>query len=227
MRSILRTAAATAGCCFITAMAGAQISTDLYSQASEMTNIMVQYNADRGSLSRFYATTGEGRGGGRDGQNTSSPERRQRLLKLIDDYQKTISRSGFDKMNINGKVDYILFTRNLEDEKERLLDEGKLYSQVTKYLPFASRIAVLEKPRRRGLTVNGEEVAKEMNGIFHQVIASRTELKKEQSMDLSLANMASGAVRELQGVLKNYFNFYNGYDPMFSWWVPKTYVTLD
>jgi hypothetical protein len=227
MRSIFKTAAVTAGYCFITAMAGAQISTDLYSQASEMTNIMVQYNADRGSLSRFYATAGEGRGGGRDGQNTSSPERRQRLLKLIDDYQKTMSRSGFDKMNINGKVDYILFMRNLEDEKERLLDDGKVYTQIAKYLPFASRIATLEKPRRRGLSVNGEEVAKELNGIFHQVITARSELKKEQTIDLSLANAASGAVRDLQGVLKNYFNFYNGYDPMFSWWVPKTYTTVD
>lgn len=227
MRSILKTAAITAGCCVITAIAGAQISTDLYSQASEMTNIMVQYNADRGSLMRFYGTSGEGRGPRDAGQNTSSPERRQRLLKLIDDYQKIMARSGFDKMNINGKVDYILFNRNLEDEKERLQEDGKVYNQIAKYLPFADRIATLEKPRRRGLNVNGEAVAKELNDVYHQVLTARADLKKEQTMDLALANAASGAVRDLQGVLRNYFNFYNGYDPMFTWWVPKTYTTVD
>src|SRR6218665_796946 len=233
MRKIFQTAVLSAGCCFITAMADAQLSTDLYSQASEMTNTMVQYNADRGSLTRFYATTqgggfeGRGGGGAREGQNTTSPERRQRLIKLIDDYEKMMSKSGFDKMNVNGKVDYILFLRNLEDEKGRLLDDEKSYNQIAKYLPFASRIYTLEKPRRRGLSVSGEAVAKELNEVYHQVLNARTELKKEQTMDLALASYASTAVRDLQGVLKNYFNFYNGYDPMFSWWVPKTYVTVD
>ena len=27
--------------------------------------------------------------------------------------------------------------------------------------------------------------------------------------------------------VKNYYNFYNGYDPQFTWWVPKTYTGLD
>lgn len=229
MGKIFRAAPVFMICCSITAMVNAQISTDLYSQASEMTNIMVRYDADRGSLTRFYATNPspfEGRGS-REGQNTSSPERRTRLLKLVNDYEKIMAGSGFDKMNINGKVDYILFFRDLEEEKERLLEDGKTYSQAEKYLPFAERIYALEKPRRRGLSVDGQAVAKELNEIAKQITAARTELKKEQSMDLSLANYASSAVKDLQGVLKNYFSFYNGYDPMFSWWVPKTYATVD
>ncbi len=41
------------------------------------------------------------------------------------------------------------------------------------------------------------------------------------------ANLASDAAKGLQGVMKDYFNFYNGYDPMFTWWVPKTYSETD
>ncbi|MGN6293164.1 MAG: DUF885 family protein [Chitinophagaceae bacterium] len=232
MRQIFILAGLITGCLitFSTpAQSQTQVSTDLYAQASEMTNIMVQYNADRGSLTRFYSTTAsafEGRGM-REGQNTSSPERRQRLLKLIDDYEKTMAKSGFEKMSINGKVDYILFHRNLEDEKERLLEDGKIYDQIVKYIPFATRISTLEKPRRRGANVDGQAVAKELNDIYHQIEAAKAELKKTPSMEASLATAASGAVRDLQGVLKNYFSFYNGYDPMFSWWVPKTYASVD
>ena len=232
MSKNFRSAALATGCMIaisISSTAQAPVSTDLYSQASEMTNIMVQYNADRGSLMRFYSTTAspfEGRGM-REGQNTSSPERRERLIRLINDYEKIMSKSGFDKMNINGKVDYILFLRNLEDEKDKLQQDGKVYGQIVKYLPFAPRIYTLEKPRRRGANVDGQAVAKELNDIYKQIVAAKTELKKEATIEASLATAASSAVRDLQGVLKNYFNFYNGYDPMFSWWVPRTYTSVD
>ncbi|MCH5689112.1 hypothetical protein LWM68_35580 [Niabella sp. W65] len=36
-----------------------------------------------------------------------------------------------------------------------------------------------------------------------------------------------GFGKSITGFTKNYFNFYNGYDPLFSWWVPKTYYALD
>lgn len=232
MRKIFFPASLLTGCLITLSIPGqsqTQVSTDLYAQASEMTNIMVQYNADRGSLTRFYSTTAsafEGRGM-REGQNASSPERRQRLLKLIDDYEKIMAKSGFEKMSVNGKVDYILFHRNLEDEKERMLEDGKTYDQIVKYIPFATRIYTLEKPRRRGANVDGQAVAKELNNIYHQIETAKAELKKGPSMEASLAAAASGAVRDLQGVLKNYFSFYNGYDPMFTWWVPKTYSSVD
>jgi len=29
------------------------------------------------------------------------------------------------------------------------------------------------------------------------------------------------------GSLKDYYSFYNGYDPLFTWWVPKTYAETD
>jgi hypothetical protein len=39
--------------------------------------------------------------------------------------------------------------------------------------------------------------------------------------------MAANAAIALQASLKDYFNFYNDYDPLFSWWVPKTYSETD
>ncbi|RYY16322.1 MAG: DUF885 family protein, partial [Chitinophagaceae bacterium] len=47
------------------------------------------------------------------------------------------------------------------------------------------------------------------------------------SIEMKQASLAADAVKGLQGALKNYYNFYNGYDPMFTWWVPKTYTGLD
>jgi hypothetical protein len=204
----------------------AQNPKDLYLQTSEMNHYMVQYDADKGSIMRFYATTNpmEFRG------NVSpyhSPERRQRLLQLIADHLKQLDQLEFDKMSINGKVDYLLFRRNLEDERYQLLEEQKNYAQVVHFLPFSDRVYQLVKPRSRGLNVQGQEVAKEMDSILKEVTKANAKLKEAAAVEQNLASLASEAVKGMQAILKSYYNFYNGYDPLFSWWVPKTYTSLD
>ena len=198
---------------------------DLYKQASEMTDIMPNYDADKASISRFYSVAGQPQGFGQQqqGANYNSPERRKRLLQLIDDYEDNLKKQSFDKWNINGKVDYILFKRNIESEQYELQEEQKTYDQIAQYLPFSDRIYTLQKPRRRGLAVNGEEVAKELNDINKEITKAIGKLKTIDSLETKQANLASDAAKGLQGTLRDYFNFYNGYDPMFTWWVPKTY----
>ena len=202
-------------------------TTDLYAQTSEMSNTMINYDADLGSINRFYSTSGESRGWGRQGNNYNSPERRARLLQLNNDYLEQLEKVNFDKMSINGKVDFILFKRNLEDAKYQWQEEQKNYEQVSKYFPFSDRIYALEKPRRRGAAVNGEQVAKELNSIQKEIEKAIAGLEKEEAIEMKLANLASEAAKGLQGSLKNMFDFYNGYDPMFTWWVPKTYGNVD
>ena len=63
----------------------------LYKQTSEMADMMIQYDADKGSVTRFYASSSsqENRFSRPDaGGGYNSPERRQRFLALIADYQK-------------------------------------------------------------------------------------------------------------------------------------------
>ena len=192
-----------------------------------MADAMIQYDADKASVMRFYSTGGQGEFPRQQGNGYNSPERRKRLLQLIDEYLGILKKSPFEKWNINGKVDYILFKRNLESEQYQLLEEQKTYEQVVKYLTFSDRLYALQMPRRRGISVSGEEVAKELNGINKNILTAISSLKKADSIELTQANLAADAARGLQGTLKDYFNFYNGYDPLFTWWVPKTYTETD
>jgi hypothetical protein len=160
----------------------------LYLQSSEMHDMMVQYNADLGNVTRFYATNanagfggGGGRGGGGgQGNNYNSPERRARMQKLISDYEKQMNAVSFDKISVYAKVDYILFKRVLDDAKEKLKAEDENYAKIVSYLPFSDKIYDLEKPRRRGMNVNGEQVAKQMNEIIKQVVAAKEALKERR-----------------------------------------------
>ncbi len=201
-----------------------QNKSSLYKQTSEMADIMIQYEADKGSVIRFYSVSS--RQGERDnGYNT--PERRQRLISLIEDYQKQMLKLDFASMDINGKVDYILFKRNLEDQAYQLKEEKSKYDIVAKYLPFSDRIYTLQKPRRRGIEVVGQDVAKELNLINKEIAKSIAGLKTADSIELTLADHTATAIKGLQSSLKNYHSFYNGYDPLFTWWVPKTYSVTD
>lgn len=200
-----------------------QNKTSLYKQTSEMADVMIQFEADKGSIIRFYSSSSR-----QDANyNYNSPERRQRLLTLIADYQQQISKLDFSSMEINGKVDYVLFKRNLDDQAYQLKEEQAKYDQIAKFLPFSNRIFSLEKPRRRGMAVVGQEVAKELNDINKDISKSIKDLKRADSIESTLADYASASIKNLQSVLKNYYNFYNGYDPLFTWWVPKTYGVTD
>jgi len=201
---------------------------NLYLQTSEMADAMIKYDADKASVMRFYSTAVQGEFGQRQQANSyNSPERRQRLLQLINEYLERLQKSPFDKMNVNGKVDYILFKRNLESDQYELLEEQKIYDQVAKYLPFSDRLYTLQKPRRRGIAVSGEAVAKELNDINKEISRAIAKIKNTDSLETKQANLASDAAKGLQGILRDYFNFYNGYDPLFTWWVPKTYNETD
>ena len=124
-----------------------QATNSLYAQTSEMADAMIQYDADKASIMRFYSTGGsQGDFSARlQGNNYNSPERRKRLLELIDEYLEILKKSPFEKWNVNGKVDYILFKRNLESEQYQLLEEQKIYDQIAKYLPFSDRLYTLQK----------------------------------------------------------------------------------
>ncbi|MEP7269764.1 MAG: DUF885 family protein [Saprospiraceae bacterium] len=202
-------------------------SNDLYLQTSEVNNTMIHYNADKESILRFYSTNPNNRRQFFNDTNYDTPERRARRFTLIDSYLNELTRLDFDGMNINGKVDYILFKRNLESEKYALQQQEIIYNQVKKYFPFESKLFALEVPRRRGIQVKGDEVAKEMESIRKSVSLQIKSFNKADSLEKSQSEYAIANVNAMQGILKKYFSFYNGYDPLFTWWVPQTYSELD
>lgn len=198
-------------------------------QTSEMNDLMIKYQADHESIVRFYSTNGtRSEWWNRQGaDNYNSPERRQRLLKLLGDYQKKMDQVNFEEMSIDGRADWLLFDRKLDDARYRLEEEDKKYKEIAQYLPFSDRLYTLVKPRRRGGVVNGPQVAKELNEACGQVRQSIASLKKGDSLPSKQAKTASDAIGGLQGALKDYYAFYYSYDPLFTWWVPKTYSELD
>ncbi|MBS1915950.1 MAG: DUF885 family protein [Bacteroidetes bacterium] len=191
-----------------------QNDNDLYAQSSEVNNVMVQYNADLYSLRRFYFIE-------------NSPERRERFKTMNEEYLQRLDKMDFDKLPVGSRVDFILFRRNIKESLRQLAIEEKEYNQVKYLVPFADTIYLLEKNRRRGAAVNAQEIAQELTQISKEVISFSKKLNQSSSLTMPLYNRASATVKGLQHALKSVYEFYNGYDPQFTWWMPLTYKATD
>jgi len=201
---------------------------NLYEQTSETAGLVIQYAQDIRAVRTFYSPmASQSRGFGERSFVQNSPEQRKRLNEIDQSYLTKLRNLNFDAMSVYGKVDYILLKRNIEDHLLTLSQEEKLYSQIAKYMPFADKLYELEKGRRRGAVVDGQKVAGELNSILKDVKTASESFKKIESLDKTLADFAEEAVTGIDARLKSSFEFYNGYDPMFSWWVPKPYQALD
>jgi uncharacterized protein (DUF885 family) len=192
-------------------------------QSSEIHHLMVNYDADRGSIMRFYAAVN----GGRSSSSYHSPERRERLLKLIRTYQDQLRSLRFSELSIPGQVDYVLFNRNMEAEVERHRQDAVLYRKIASFIPFATAEDEWLEKRRRGLAINGQAAARSMDSLRKLVVKATAQLKSTSELELTEARYAGEAVRDIQSSLRTYFQFYNEYDPEFSWWVPATYRQTD
>lgn len=189
-------------------------STDTYYQTSDVQPLMQQYEADRGSLTRFYTIA-------------NSPERRNRFIEFNKDYLKQLEELNFEKMKPDSRVDYILLKRQINNELFLLNKEEKEYQQISKYFPFSKGIYELEKSRRRGASVNSTELSKQLFDWQKQIEALSASVSKEPVMDMDLAIRAESTAQGLKFALKSVFDFYYGYDPAFTWRIQQPYRNID
>jgi hypothetical protein len=186
----------------------------LYQQNSEVNNLMVQFEADRGVLNRFYFVE-------------SSPEKRERLKKCYDGYMEQLGQLKWESLPVGSKVDYILFKRNIESQLYLLETEEKEVNQLTKWFPFAASIYNIEKSRRRGTQPDAQKLAFEMNILAKDIDKATKQLEKEPAIDIFLTRRAQSVVAGLQTALRSVNDFYTGYDPMYTWWMQEPYKKLD
>lgn len=203
-----------------------KVSSGLYEQASELTTLIIEYGKDVDALNDFYSPRQINNRFSRGERIVNAPLQMKRLEEVNKDYLNKMATIDFNNLNVNGKVDYILLKRRIQGNDAALVKERELYSKIDRYIPFAKGVYDLEYNRLRGQQMNGKEVASLINNIEKEV----TLLIKSNDiseMDMSYARFGEQAVKGIQSRLKSFFDFYNGYDPMFTWWVPEPYKALD
>ncbi len=188
---------------------------------SEMRSAIERYTVDRGSLTRSYPVQ-------------VSRSRRERFKKFYEEWLASLQSLDFDSMSQDGKIDYILFKNHLEYELRQLDIQSRQLSEIEPLIPFAATIIDLEEARRRMEPIDSAKVAATLNDLRKQVDERRRAVElglrsadSANSVKKTVANRAVQAINGLRGNLRNWYTFYNGYDPMFTWWNEEPYKSLD
>src|SRR5215831_11715388 len=192
---------------------------DLDSSQSEVRSLIERYVVDRGSLSRSYPME-------------ISPARQARFKQFYSDWLATLAKLNFDAMSQDGKVDYLLLKTHLNHELQQLELETRSLAEIAPLTPFAQVITDLAEARRRMEKIDPAKIAATLNDLNKQIEATRRTveggLRGEQGkIKRTVANRAVATVNSLRGALRTWYGYYNGYDPLFTWWVDEPYKALD
>jgi uncharacterized protein (DUF885 family) len=198
-----------------------------YVPCQEMPDLMQQYKADRDALERFYTPIGHDQYYASDDKGASAPEKRERMEKLYQEYLQKLAVLDFKKLSQECKTDYILFKRDLNASLQSSSIKAAAYEKIKAWIPFAGEIYALEKIRRRGGALDAEKIAAAWFDISGEIKSLEVKLIADKSLTLASTYDAIDNLNNLRNAEQSVFQFYNGYDPIFTWWIPRSYKVLD
>lgn len=186
----------------------------VWAQQKDISDLLIHYEADRGSLYRFY-------------QIDESPEKNARFKTFNNDYLSQLEAVNFDALTTDAKVDYVLFRTKLKENIYHLDEATAQVKTLSPWFPIADKIYEAEKIRRRG----GKQDWQALAGTFREMALAIKEKEKQliNNTDLNIYLLRRGeqVTKGLQEAIHSIHTFYNGYDPLFTWWIPAPYAQLD
>jgi len=177
--------------------------------------LLERYSSDLWSLKRFY-----------DVPLSSTTERVMR--QFYESWRSALQRVQFDGLPQEGRIDYILFRNKLDHEIRQMDLQRKRAEQIVELTPFAPVIVELKEARQRvepldpsAASASLEQISKQMEDLSKRI--NEPAKGSELNVPKTVAFRAARAVDRLRDTLKAWFEFYDGYDPLFNWWVTEPY----
>jgi hypothetical protein len=198
--------------------------TPLVASTSELRDLVVRYSSDRQALHRRWNVA-------------YSTSRRERMREFYESWQGRLDRVGQMDLGVEGSIDYVLLQNELRYRLQRLDREAETFAGMAALLPFAGPIADLVEARYAMQPIDPELSAARLDSLIASVDAVQEELKATVKEDGGSsaggsiappakidAFRAAGVVEDLGESLEDWYEFYAGYDPLFTWWVEEPYT---
>lgn len=157
-----------------------------------------------------------------------SQSRRARLQKYLEEELVGLKKTQFESYDQPGKIDYLLLQNFLRKELKQIEFDAERDKRMEPLLPFAGIIVRLCEDRQMMKPVDGEKAAKEVFQASKLIAETKIKIIEEKlKADRTSAFRAANGIEILRGHLAEWFGFFKGYDPMFTWWVAKPYAAID
>jgi len=207
---------------------------------SEMRLVVQRYTMDRTLLNGNYQGSIEsGRGGRGAAPGTTRPTvsmstaRIARLKRFDLDWQAALEKIDRARLSAAARTDVEALGVTIRSNLGALDADGAAVGELGRLLPFAPRIVALYEARAAMKDVDAQKAAGELTAVTREVAQLRTSLQAGLTgtdggqgalrPGGETATRAADAVDGLRASLANWFTFYNGYDPLFTWWMGLPY----
>lgn len=153
-----------------------------------------------------------------------SPLRASRLRNCYAEELASLRKENFDSCDQQGRIDFLLLQNHLKKNMRQLdLDAGK-DRKMEPVLQFAPTIIRLCEDRQQMKPMDAQKAAGDVHSATKQIEEMSKKIQAgEIEMEKTIAFRAANTVDQLREHLAEWFGFFRGYDPMFTWWVSEPY----
>lgn len=170
---------------------------------------------------------------------------RERMTDFREGWLERLRSLEFGTLERDEQVDHVLLRLQIESGLKDLARDGEQFSEMAELLPFVDAIATLAEQRRRTETIDAPAAANMLSELTKKLTDTQTRLDRgrrpardrgdegdDESDDAlrpkaTVALRAADALNRLRGAARGWYEFYNEYDPLFTWWVEQPYQGLD
>lgn len=183
-----------------------------------------RYLADKAAIERRYEVL-------------YSPVRSGRLRTFLDSWQRQLQALDFTSLNREGQLDFLLLRDRVAFDRAQLDLAGRRWTEMASLLPFADSVRLLQEERHDRRRADPRASAARLDAIASQATAltralaadshDANGLLRREGITRTIAWRAAAHVDTLRRVLSDWRTFYDGYDPLTSWWIHQPFARAD
>lgn len=201
---------------------GEQLARLAAGPSSEMIAVIRRYQADEGALSRAYRAD-------------ASPARAARLTRLYDGWLAALDAMPFESMSLDGKVDWVLLRNAVRRDRHGLEVKAQDLAEVGPYAPFVEIVTELAEARRKLAPPPPAESAGRLDELKKKIEAAQKTFEEKlkpaegagPGVTAATSKRLLSVLEGLRGDLSEWYGFWDGYDPVFTWWNAEPYRAAD
>ena len=140
----------------------------------------------------------------------------------------------FDTLGVEDRIDWVMLRNQIAYELREQNDIASRFRQAEPLAPFARPLIDMAEARRLMKSQDGRATAAllqkslgEVQQATERLMAGGDVTSAKPMASRSTANRAVKVLGELSADLKDWYGYYDGYDPQLTWWVKQPYLALD
>ena len=160
-----------------------------------------------------------------------------RLKRYDMSWQAALARLDASKLSTAGRTELETLKASIQSNLAALETDTAKIAELMPLVPFAPTIIKLNEARIRMEDVNSQQAAGVLTELTKDV--ARVQARVEAGLNgaagsadalkvsKDLATRGAESVDGLRNSVTTWFNFYNGYDPLFTWWMGMPHKQVD